>query len=103
MAPAQCRAQTGIEGEAHRPDDPRQEQRREISRGTRAQVDFRRRNFGLPWLPRNAGLRSALKAKPTDLTILARNNGGRFPAEHVRKSISGDEISVSHGSREMPV
>ena len=48
-------------------------------------------------------LAPALKAKPTDLTILARNNGGRFPADHVRKSISGDEISVSHGSREMPV
>jgi mono/diheme cytochrome c family protein len=45
-----------------------------------------------------------LKAKPADLTILAKNNGGKFPTERVQKFISGDDAAVSsHGSREMPV
>jgi mono/diheme cytochrome c family protein len=48
-------------------------------------------------------LASALKAKPADLTALAKNSGGRFPAERVGKFIAGEEISASHGSREMPV
>ena len=46
----------------------------------------------------------ALKPKPADLTILAKNNGGKFPTERVRKFISGDDPSLtSHGSREMPI
>lgn len=46
---------------------------------------------------------SALKAKVPDLTVLARNNGGVFPAADVRRMIAGDEVSISHGSREMPI
>ena len=47
---------------------------------------------------------SALKTKPADLTVLSKKNGGKFPAEHVRKFILGDEPTLtSHGSREMPV
>ena len=45
----------------------------------------------------------ALKAKVPDLTPLARNNGGPFPSTRVGKIISGDEVSLSHGSREMPI
>ena len=45
----------------------------------------------------------ALKAKAPDLTVLAKNNGGKFPIARVRKFITGDEVSISHGSREMPV
>lgn len=46
----------------------------------------------------------ALKTKPADLTILAKNNGGKFPTERVQKFISGDDPPLlSHGSREMPV
>lgn len=46
----------------------------------------------------------ALKTKPADLTILAKNNGGNFPTQRVQKFISGDDPSVvAHGSREMPV
>lgn len=46
----------------------------------------------------------ALKTKPADLTILSKNNRGKFPAERVRKVIAGDEPSLLiHGSREMPV
>ncbi len=45
-----------------------------------------------------------LKTKPADLTVLAKNNGGRFPTQRVRKIIAGDEPSLLiHGSREMPV
>lgn len=47
---------------------------------------------------------AALKTKPANLTLLAKNNGGKFPVERVQKFISGDDSSVqSHGSREMPV
>jgi mono/diheme cytochrome c family protein len=47
---------------------------------------------------------AALKAKPADLTILAKNNEGKFPTERVQKFISGNDTSlVSHGTREMPV
>ena len=46
---------------------------------------------------------SALKAKPADLTVLAKNNGGQFPLARVRKTIMGDDILATHGSREMPI
>ena len=47
---------------------------------------------------------AALKEKPADLTILAKNNGGIFPLTRAAKMIAGDDPSVaSHGSREMPV
>jgi mono/diheme cytochrome c family protein len=48
-------------------------------------------------------LASALKAKPADLTALAKNNGGQFPSSRVRKTITGDDVLASHGSREMPI
>jgi mono/diheme cytochrome c family protein len=47
---------------------------------------------------------AALKTKPADLTLLAKNNGGKFPTQRVQKFIIGDDPSLaSHGSREMPV
>jgi mono/diheme cytochrome c family protein len=48
-------------------------------------------------------LASALKAKVPDLTLLAKNNGGQFPSARVRKTITGDDVLASHGSREMPI
>ena len=45
----------------------------------------------------------ALKTAVPDLTVLAKNHGGQFPANRVRKMIAGDEISAAHGSREMPI
>jgi len=45
----------------------------------------------------------ALKTKPPDLTVLARNNGGRYPEDRVRKAITGEDVIASHGSREMPI
>jgi mono/diheme cytochrome c family protein len=52
----------------------------------------------------NGPVGAALKTKPADLTVLAKNNGGTFPTQRVHKFISGDEPSlVAHGTREMPV
>jgi mono/diheme cytochrome c family protein len=52
----------------------------------------------------NGPAASSLKTKPADLTVLAKNNGGRFPVERVKKFISGDDPTLtSHGSREMPI
>ena len=44
-----------------------------------------------------------LKPKVPDLTVLAKNNGGRFPEDRVRKAIMGDDVIAAHGSREMPI
>jgi mono/diheme cytochrome c family protein len=45
----------------------------------------------------------ALKTKLPQLTTLAQRNGGTFPADRVRRTIAGDDVTVAHGSREMPV
>lgn len=45
----------------------------------------------------------ALKAKVPDLTLLASNNRGEFPATRVRQTIMGDKVVAAHGSREMPI
>jgi mono/diheme cytochrome c family protein len=45
----------------------------------------------------------ALKTTVPDLTVLAKNHGGQFPTQSVRKVIAGEEILASHGSREMPI
>jgi mono/diheme cytochrome c family protein len=45
----------------------------------------------------------ALKVPPTDLTLLARKNGGKYPADRVSAAIHGDLSLPAHGSKEMPV
>jgi mono/diheme cytochrome c family protein len=45
----------------------------------------------------------ALKTKLPQLTTLAQRNGGTFPADRVRRTIAGDDVTVAHGSQEMPV
>jgi len=45
----------------------------------------------------------ALKVRPTDLTILARQNKGKFPSIRVAKAITGEAGISAHGSKEMPV
>lgn len=45
----------------------------------------------------------ALKVAPPDLTLLARNNGGAFPAERISGVIDGRIEIVSHGPRDMPI
>jgi mono/diheme cytochrome c family protein len=46
----------------------------------------------------------AMKQKVTDLTMLTKNNGGKFPEERVYASIAGDQNAkiAAHGSSDMP-
>ena len=46
---------------------------------------------------------AALKAPPADLTVLARQNNGKFPSIRVAKAITGEAGISAHGSKEMPV
>lgn len=45
----------------------------------------------------------ALKVPPTDLTVLAKKNGGKYPSDHVTTAIRGELRLPAHGSKEMPV
>jgi mono/diheme cytochrome c family protein len=51
----------------------------------------------------NGPAAEALKVPPSDLTTLAKKNGGRYPSDHVRSAIQGDLRLAAHGSKEMPV
>jgi mono/diheme cytochrome c family protein len=44
----------------------------------------------------------ALKVPPPDLTLLSRNNHGKFPDARVYTAIRGDVVDA-HGSKDMPV
>jgi mono/diheme cytochrome c family protein len=44
-----------------------------------------------------------LRTEVPDLTVLAKNNKGEFPASLVRKIITGEDVLASHGSRQMPI
>ena len=46
---------------------------------------------------------SALKTPPTNLTLLSKNNGGKYPSLKVTSSIQGESALPAHGSKEMPV
>ncbi|HUA63921.1 MAG TPA: cytochrome c [Verrucomicrobiae bacterium] len=50
----------------------------------------------------NGPAAAALKKPPSDLTALAKNSGGTFPALLVRSSIK-DGTQAGHGSKDMPV
>jgi mono/diheme cytochrome c family protein len=45
----------------------------------------------------------ALKAMVPDLRLIARRQGGKYPAEQIRRIIDGRDIKAPHGSRDMPV
>lgn len=45
---------------------------------------------------------SALKKPPTDLTQIAKRNGGQFPDIKVMEALAARDL-VSHGSQEMPI
>lgn len=51
----------------------------------------------------NGPAASALKVPPPDLTVLAKNNGGKYPAMRVVSVIRGEEALPAHGSKDMPV
>jgi|SRR5438477_5731409 len=46
---------------------------------------------------------SALKAAPTNLTILSEKNAGKFPAMHVSSVLRGEADTPAHGSKDMPI
>lgn len=46
---------------------------------------------------------SNLKVALPDLTSIARNNAGVFPADHIISVIDGRAQIASHGSRDMPI
>ena len=46
---------------------------------------------------------SALKTHPPDLTLLSKNNGGKYPSLKVTSTIRGTSDLPAHGSEEMPV
>jgi mono/diheme cytochrome c family protein len=46
---------------------------------------------------------SALKTPPADLTMLSKNNGGKFPAMKISSILHGTSDLPAHGSKEMPV
>jgi mono/diheme cytochrome c family protein len=50
----------------------------------------------------NGPAAAALKSEPTDLTQLAKKNGGKFPALVVISAIK-DGTPNAHGSKDMPV
>jgi mono/diheme cytochrome c family protein len=45
----------------------------------------------------------ALKTAPTDLTTLAKKNGGKYPEMNVTSVLRGEAKVVAHGTQEMPV
>jgi mono/diheme cytochrome c family protein len=51
----------------------------------------------------NGIMAEQLVKKPADLTVLAKNNGGRFPLDRVIATIDGRFEVAGHGAREMPV
>lgn len=46
---------------------------------------------------------STFVKKPANLTLLAKQNGGKFPVGEVIGIVKGDQPIAAHGSREMPV
>jgi mono/diheme cytochrome c family protein len=51
----------------------------------------------------NGPAAEALKVPPTDLTLLAQKNGGKFPSAHVTSVLRGQASPAAHGSADMPV
>jgi mono/diheme cytochrome c family protein len=48
-------------------------------------------------------LAQVLNRAPSDLTLIARRNGGKFPEDHVYRMMDGRRMILAHGTREMPI
>jgi mono/diheme cytochrome c family protein len=46
---------------------------------------------------------AALKAAPADLTVMARQNDGKYPSDKVAAILRGQRNVMPHGDQEMPV
>jgi len=51
----------------------------------------------------NGPAAAALKATPADLTMLAKENGGKYPDAKVTSILRGQTKLIPHGDQEMPV
>jgi mono/diheme cytochrome c family protein len=51
----------------------------------------------------NGPAASALKVHPTDLVQLTKDNGGKFPGNHVYAVLQFGTETTAHGSKDMPV
>lgn len=51
----------------------------------------------------DGNLAEMLSIPPSDLTAIARNNGGDFPGEAITAYVDGRKEVKGHGRREMPV
>ncbi len=51
----------------------------------------------------NGPAASAMKTPPTDLSALAKQNGGKYPAAHVAAVLKGQAMTPAHGSQDMPI
>ncbi|MDH5188000.1 MAG: cytochrome c [Rhodospirillaceae bacterium] len=51
----------------------------------------------------NGSFGGMLSTKPTNLTLLAKENGGVFPTDLVYQTIDGRKMGAAHGSRAMPI
>jgi hypothetical protein len=51
----------------------------------------------------NGNMAQFLTVKPSDLTALAKNNGGEYPFMRVFQMIDGRAVVSGHGDRAMPV
>jgi mono/diheme cytochrome c family protein len=45
----------------------------------------------------------AMKTAPTNLALLAKNSGGKYPAAHVAAVLTFGSETPAHGSKDMPV
>lgn len=50
----------------------------------------------------NGPAASALKVQPTDLTMMARHNNGKYPDLHIQQVLKGQAEIPAHGSLSMP-
>jgi mono/diheme cytochrome c family protein len=51
----------------------------------------------------NGPVATTLKSQPTNLAVLSRNNGGKFPSNHIASVLEFGAANPSHGTAEMPV
>ncbi len=51
----------------------------------------------------NGPISDQLKISPPDLTMLAKNNNGVFPANAIYEILDGRKTVAAHGPREMPI
>jgi mono/diheme cytochrome c family protein len=96
-APRGASAQTGVV--EHRDERP---SRAEIQKG---ELEFRLycvQCHGVEGVG-NGPVAPALRTRPANLRMLARNRGGVFPEQEVRDFIDGTKQLAAHGTRDMPI